>query len=212
VTAPGESVQAFDADAILRTLVDHKVDFVVIGGLAVAAHGYVRATKEVDVMPNPDPGNLSRLYRALASLDARPIEIGDFGADELPVPFGLGELEGGGNWALRTNCGRLDVMQSLSGIESYDVLRAGALAVELPDVGPILFAGYDDLVSMKRAAGRPDDRRDLERLREARAGSAQSSRIARSRGRPSGLAWRPCREIMRRWSSASASSHSASAT
>jgi hypothetical protein len=61
-------------------------------------------------------------------------------------------------------------MQSLSGIESYDVLRAGALAVELPDVGPILFAGNDDLVSMKRAAGRPDDRRDLERLREARAG------------------------------------------
>jgi hypothetical protein len=64
VTAPVEGVQALDAYAILRALVDYEVDFVVIGGLAVAAHGYVRATKEVDVMPNPDPGNLSRLYRA----------------------------------------------------------------------------------------------------------------------------------------------------
>jgi hypothetical protein len=40
--------EALDADAILRTLLEHHVDFVVIGGLAVAAHGYARATKDVD--------------------------------------------------------------------------------------------------------------------------------------------------------------------
>lgn len=161
---------ALDPDAILRRLLEHQVDFVVIGSLAVAAHGYVRATKDVDVVPDPNAENLKRLHSALTSLDARPVEVGDFRPEELPVPFGLAGLEGGGNWALATNCGRLDVMQSVAGVESYDALRTGALAVELPDVGRVLFTGYDDLVSMKRAAGRTDDRRDLEQLREARRG------------------------------------------
>ncbi len=166
---PAEPVEALDADAILRTLVDHGVDFVVIGGLAVAAHGYVRATKDVDIVPEPGPANLDHLYRALSALGARPLELEDFRPDELPVPFGPDALASGGNWALATSHGRIDVMQWVTGIESYDALAAGALLVELSDVGRVRFAGYHELVAMKRAAGRPDDRRDLERLRETRA-------------------------------------------
>ncbi len=41
--------RALDVDALLRALYEHEVDFVVIGGLAVAAHGYVRATKDLDM-------------------------------------------------------------------------------------------------------------------------------------------------------------------
>lgn len=168
MNATSEGIDTLDADAILRTLVEHDVDFVVIGGLAVAAHGYIRATKDVDLMPDPDRGNLRRLYGALCTLEAKPIELGDFRPEELPVPFSPEGLDEGGNWALRTSRGRIDVMQSVAGVASYAGLRSDALAVELSDVGRILFAGYDDLVAMKRAAGRPDDRRDLERLREAR--------------------------------------------
>jgi hypothetical protein len=97
--------QQLDADAILRTLLDHEVEFVVIGGLAVAAHGFPRATKAIEIVPAPTPENRRRLYEALRGLDAEPLEIGDFRADEVPVPFAPEGLEEGGNWALRTSAG-----------------------------------------------------------------------------------------------------------
>ena len=57
---------------LLRVLREHHVDFLVIGGVAVAAHGYVRATKDVDIVPAPERANLERLLAALRALDARP--------------------------------------------------------------------------------------------------------------------------------------------
>ena len=151
-TTAAES-QPLDATTLLRTLVEHEVDFVVVVGLAVAAHGYPRATKDVDVVPGPDSANRRRLYEALRSLDAEPIEVGDFRPEELPVPFSPNGLDEGGNWALRTRAGRIDVLQWLAGVRGYQQLVAGAIDVELLDVGRVPVAGYDDLVAMKRAAG-----------------------------------------------------------
>src|SRR6266498_1552837 len=75
-----------------------------------------------------------------------------------------------------------DVLQSVPGVaEGYEKLRAQALDVELPDVGPVLFAGYADLVAMKRAAGRTQDDRDLEELRAIR-GDAWATAAGRPRG------------------------------
>jgi hypothetical protein len=91
--------------------VGHDVDFVVVGGLAVAAHGFPRATKDVDIVPRPQSGNRRRLFKALRSLDAQPIELGDFRPEELQVPFSPEGLDEGGNWALRTRAGRIDVLQ-----------------------------------------------------------------------------------------------------
>ena len=164
--------QELDAETILRTLLEHKVKFVVIGGLAVAAHGFPRATKDIDIVPAPDPRNRRRLFDALRRLDAAPLEIGDFRADELPVSFVPEDLDEGGNWALRTNAGRVDVLQWVPGVdEGYQRLRAQALDVELPEVGRVRFAGYADLVAMKHAAGRAQDERDLEELRAIRGES-----------------------------------------
>jgi hypothetical protein len=158
-----------DADTIHRTLLDHQVEFDVIGGLAVAAHGFPRATKDIDIVPAPDPENRRRLYEALRGLEAEPLEIGDLRADELPVPFAPDGLDEGGNWALRTTAGRVDVLQWVPGVEEgFAKLRLQALDVDLPDVGRVLFAGYADLVAMKRAAGRAQDDRDLEELRVIR--------------------------------------------
>jgi hypothetical protein len=160
--------QQLDADAILRTLIEHEVEFVVIGGLAVALHGFPRGTKDVDIVPAPDPDNHERLYEALSSLDAQPLEIGDFRAEELPVPFTRDGLAEGGNWALATSAGRVDVLQWLPGIDAFRQLRANAVEADVPGVGKTLFAGYADFVAMKRAAGRPQDERDLEELRAVR--------------------------------------------
>jgi hypothetical protein len=157
-----------DAKTLLRTLVEADVEFVVIGGLAVAAHGYPRATKDVDIVPGPDRENRRRLFEALRTLDAQPVEVGDFRPEELPVPFSPGGLDQGGNWALRTQAGRIDVLQWLAGVDGYPQLRAHAIEVELAGVGVVLVAGYDDLVAMKRAAGRPQDRADLAELERVR--------------------------------------------
>jgi hypothetical protein len=154
---------------LLRVLGEYEVEFVLIGGFAVGLHGYVRATKDIDIVPAPDPENLSRLWNALTDLEAQPAELEDFRPEEMPVELSLEALiEGGGNWALYTRLGRLDVMQWVKGIDSYDALRANAQRVDEPSIGhPIWVAGRDDLVSMKEAAGRDIDRIDITALRMA---------------------------------------------
>jgi hypothetical protein len=135
----------------------------------VGAHGYPRGTKDIDLVPSPEGNNLRRLYAALLELGAEPLEIGDFRPKELPVAFAPDGLDAGGNWALGTTAGRVDVLQWIPGIdEGYERLRANAIEDEVPGVGRIAFAGYDDLVEMKRAAGRPQDAADLHELEQVR--------------------------------------------
>lgn len=55
---------------ILRTLIRHEVEFVVIGGYSLAAHGVVRGTKDIDIFPAPRLANLRRLLTALEEMDA----------------------------------------------------------------------------------------------------------------------------------------------
>jgi hypothetical protein len=170
VTAPrGPQTPARFFD-LLRVLAEHQVEFVLIGGFAVALHGYLRATKDVDIVPEQSPENLTRLWDALVDLEATPAELEDFRTDEMTVAFSReGLIESGGNWALYTRLGRVDVMQWVPAVESYGELRAGAIKVDGTDVGhPIWVAGIDDLISMKEAAGRDIDRVDITALRMAR--------------------------------------------
>jgi hypothetical protein len=137
----------------------------VIGGYSLAAHGYVRGTKDVDIVPAPEKENLERLWAALVDLEAEPVETGDFRTEGMPVEFGPDALPLGGNWALRTRHGLLDVMQAVIGIKGYTPLRARAISVNLEAVGgDVWFAGRDDLIAMKQAADRPLDRVDVARL------------------------------------------------
>lgn len=151
---------------LLRVLVDAKVEFVVIGGFALAAYGYQRATKDIDIVPAPDAPNLAALFTALEAIDAHPIEADDFRAEELPVPFTAEGLADLGNWALATTFGRVDLMQEVAGVESYESLRSRAEPRDLPGTGRVWFSSRDDLITMKRAAGRPEDLIDVARLLE----------------------------------------------
>ena len=147
---------------LLAELHRHDVAFVIIGGYSLAAHGYVRATKDVDIVPDPSPDNLARLASALRELDAR-VDIGDLDAAELGVAPDDEGLAVGGNWVLQTRYGRLDVMQDVPGLRSYQQLHAGAI-----DVDGNLYAGYAELISMKVASGREEDLRDIAALEAAR--------------------------------------------
>jgi hypothetical protein len=153
---------------LVRTLRAHGVEFVLIGGFAVGFHGAERATKDVDVVPAPGRDNLTKLWRALETLDASPQGLEDFRPEELPVEWGLEGLIEGGNWIVHTRFGRLDVMQWVAPFDSYDELRRNAVEQYVEEVGStVLVAGLDDLIAMKEAAGRDQDRIDVTALRMA---------------------------------------------
>jgi hypothetical protein len=154
--------RALNPQALLACLGAHRVEFVVIGGFSVAAHGVVRATKDLDVVPEPSAVNRTRLAAALAELQAE-VDLADMAADELGVTPDQEGLAAGGNWVLQTIHGRLDVMQDVPGVRSWDELRAGAVLR-----AGVLYAGYEQLVSMKSAAGREQDLTDIAALRAAR--------------------------------------------
>jgi len=163
-----------NADEILRLLIEAGVDFVVIGGFAVIAHGYLRATKDIDIVPRPTAENRDTLERALMSINARPIEQADLRPDEMPVQWGIGALSHGGNWALQTDHGRIDILQYIDRVdvvETYSELRDQAIEADVPDVGVVRFASLEHLELMKRVAGRPQDMNDLAQLEDIRADS-----------------------------------------
>lgn len=156
-----------DIRGILAALVEEGVEFLVIGGLAVGYHGYVRATKDVDVVPNPDPDNLVRLAMALDRLDAHVEGVQEFDDQELPDPLDPDALGLGGNWVLETRLGRLDVMQWIGDEALWGQLVGGAVEDEIAGLR-VSVVGYDDLVKLKHQAGRSEDMLDLERLSQAR--------------------------------------------
>lgn len=157
------SVRALRPDELLERLRVHGVEFVVIGGFAIAAHGFVRANKDVDIVPARDLGNFSRLAAALRDVGAEALR--DIKADELGPAPGRDALASGGNWLLLTRLGRLDVVQDVPGLRGYAQLRDRALEVD-----GILYAGYEELISMKSARGRPEDLIDIGALEVARRG------------------------------------------
>lgn len=157
-------------EAILEALDRGGVDFIVIGGLAVGWHGFVRATKDIDIVPDPEPANLRRLAAVLERLNARVEGLEEFDPAELPSPLESEALSGGGNWVLETDLGRLDIMQTQRDLELWAELSAASVEGALFG-RPVRFCDYDGLVKLKRDAARPQDLLDLEQLAIARGES-----------------------------------------
>lgn len=158
---------ALDPVPLLTYLHEREVEHIVVGGFAVNAHGFIRVTKDLDIVPRPTEANLVRLAKALRDLDATILDTGDFEPQELPMdPTVPADLAQGGNFCLLTRIGRLDVMQWLSGIEADDLYAEfDPNAVDGNVAGiPVRVCGLEHLLMMKRAAGRPKDLEDLQRL------------------------------------------------
>ena len=152
--------RVLEAGEILRVLVAHGVDFVVIGGIAVQTHGYLRGTKDLDIVVRPTIANVSRLSEALAELEG---QLRTPGTLNLADPHALRRAP---VVPVMTRAGPLDIVNAehLAGAPpSYDALRDGALLVQL-DGSEIPVAALRDLIRMKRAAGREHDFIDIEAL------------------------------------------------
>lgn len=156
--APPDRV--FAADEILLALVEHGVDFVVIGGIAVQTHGYLRGTHDVDVIVRPTALNVSRLSEALADLQA---QVRGGGTLKLNDPH---QLRRAPLIPVVTKAGPLDIVHidHVAGSPGdYNRLRQAALTVELGGRN-LAVVGFSDLIRMKRAAGRDQDLADIEVL------------------------------------------------
>jgi hypothetical protein len=149
-----------DAGRILEVLGGHHVEYVLIGGLAVQTHGHVRTTIDVDVYPRPDRANLVRLADALNELQARALNPG---APSTAIDAAM--LLRATLWQFATAHGAVDVLLDAPGAPPYAELRERALEIELGAL-KVAVAGRDDLISMKRASGRPADLEDIAALTE----------------------------------------------
>ena len=152
---------------MLEALVAEDVEFLLIGGVAVGFHGYIRATKDVDIVPAPARENLERLAHVLETLNAEVEGADELAADELPDPCDVDALASGGNWVLNTRLGRFDIMQWIGDEALWEKLAPRAIGTDIGHL-PVKVAGYADLVALKEHAGRPEDLLDLQRLQEAR--------------------------------------------
>jgi hypothetical protein len=149
----------FDVGELLRRLVAQGVDFVVVGGIAAIAHGSPRLTRDLDIAYAADKANLEALGAVLIGLEARPAGV----AEEVPFVADARTLADVQLLTLTTVAGRLDVMTRPDGAPSYDVLRRRAERQRIANVS-VLVASIDDLISIKRAAGRNKDLGDIDEL------------------------------------------------
>lgn len=149
----------FRPDALLRELVEHGVDFVVIGGVAIVGHGSARNTRDLDIVYAVDPANLEALGETMVGLGARLRGVDE----EVPFVPDARTLRQTPILTLDTALGWIDLLVSPAGSPAYAQLKARAERITIDGV-VVPIASLDDLESMKRAAGRPKDLLDLEEI------------------------------------------------
>lgn len=152
---------AFSPTPILQRLVARGVDFVVVGGIAVVLHGSARLTQDLDISFASDDTNLEQLGAVLIELGAKLR-----GVDEPFVPDAR-TLRRASILCLETDLGVIELLAQPDGAPPYGELRARADRFSLGDFA-VLVASIEDLIAMKRAAGRNKDLADIDELEAIR--------------------------------------------
>jgi predicted nucleotidyltransferase len=153
---------------ILSQLHDRHVDFVIVGGVAASLHGGSRVTFDLDVVPSLAPDSWQAVVDLLWSLGARP---------RIPEPLDrIRDVEQVRRWQrdkgmlalnFRAPDGSTEVDLLVSESDRLDDLRRRAVKVTI-DRRTFLVASIDDLIAMKRHAGRPQDLLDVAELEDIR--------------------------------------------
>lgn len=140
----------FDLGRMLGVLIEHGVDFFVVGGVAAALQGAPVVTRDVDILYLMEDANLERLKRALDALDA--VARGD----PRRLRFEIGHLRTRGHKLAITDAGPLDVLDSINDDLAYADLIASTEELEVAGHG-VRVLSLERLVELKRALARPKD-------------------------------------------------------
>lgn len=138
-----------DTESLLKSLKDHKVQFVIIGATAFPVHGYSRATLDIDIFIRPEISNAEKTRSALVDFG---YDVTDIAVDELLTKKIL----------IRQYLVETDIHPYVKGV-SFDDVWKHKVKAKFGDTF-VWFASLNDLIKMKRAAGRPKDREDLKYL------------------------------------------------
>lgn len=155
-----------DYDKLIPLLVDHKIEFIIVGGAAATAHGSARLTLDLDVVYERSSENLRRVIDALKSV--QPYLRG--APPGLPFDWSFETLQKGLNFTLTTTLGSLDLLGEIVGGGTYEQLKHDTITLRLSGVD-CLCLSLERLIEVKRAAGRPKDLEaiaELERILEER--------------------------------------------
>ena len=144
-----------DLEKLLERLIQHDVEFVLIGGYAAMMHGAPNTTFDVDVCSPMHRENIEKVHAALADLE--PVHR------ETPhIPFKV--RDGLKNCYLSTTLGKLDLLGLVSGVGDYTAAAAHSIEMELP-IGKFRVLDCESLISAKLAAGREKDLLVVKQLR-----------------------------------------------
>lgn len=156
--------------ALLESLHEHGVVFVIVGGIAATLHGSARLTYDLDIVYERSRENMDRIVAALAPF--RPYLRG--APEGLPFKFDAETLKRGLNFTFTTSDGPIDLLGEISGVGNYAVACQNADEAHMFG-GTYYFLDLETLIISKKAAGRPKDFdaiAELEAIREERQKSS----------------------------------------
>jgi predicted nucleotidyltransferase len=137
---------------MLFALNDARVDYILVGAYALAAHGSPRATGDIDFLVRPDVENATRVWNALVSFGAPTSEISveDFSTPDIVLQIGVPPQ-------------RIDILTSISGVSFEDAWKS-RIHVEIDGIQvPVI--GLKELFINKSSSGREKDEADLPTIR-----------------------------------------------
>lgn len=140
-----------DLREFIELLNSLRVDYIVVGGHAVAFHGHPRFTGDIDFLARPSHENSERLINVI-----REFGFADFrlSPDDFTQPNSIVQLGQPPN--------RIDLLTSISGVD-FDEAWDSKIAGELDGL-PVFYLGWDSLLKNKRASGRAKDLADVSKL------------------------------------------------
>jgi hypothetical protein len=143
-----------DFKELLELFNKHKVEYLIVGGYALAFHGAPRVTGDIDLFIRPVRENAARILAALNDFGFGSLNLSqeDFIAPGMVVQLGVPPV-------------RIDIITRVSGV-SWEKADAGKVPARYADT-PVYFIGREDFVANKRATGRKKDAADLEALGES---------------------------------------------
>jgi predicted nucleotidyltransferase len=136
---------------MLQALVDEKVKFLLVGAYALAAHGYPRATMDIDLWVMPAPDNAGAVMRAIRRFGAPLHNLAQADLERDGTVFQIGVAPR-----------RIDIITSASGLQ-FEEAFSRSLAVSIEGI-EVHILSVEDLIRNKRASGRTKDLADAEAL------------------------------------------------